>query len=283
MIPNTTASCSSSTTSSRRTTVSKNYFPIDKKIDIALACAAFGTDALAGSGKERADPEQLQSRLFQVRKDAATWGTQRIKGQICQYARSKGIECSTFKGLVALWKKDSSEEFAAKLWFACYGAFDLAPKWEEDLEEEYMDLLGYQYDSESEDDEENGVNRARKGCFARLFSHCKNDIIKGLNRATIGAKGHGGTIRMKMTKEEADAARNDEKLKNKKRKKGHTKGNFFSLASKESSNPAKVLKRMEDSRPIPEGVSHFCSSVSFEFYVWCLKSIFVTYVLTNKA
>jgi hypothetical protein len=234
--------------------VSKNHFPIDKKIDTSWACSALGQESLAGNIS--LDPEQLRSRLWQLRKDAATWGTQRIKAQISANARSKGINCSNFKGLVSLWKKDSSEEFAAQLWFACYGAFDLTPRWEEELEEEYMDLIEYKYGDESEDEESEG-NRTKKGCFARLFSHTKNDIIKGINRATAGTKGHGGAIRMKMTKEEAEAAKNDEKKKNKKRKKGQTKGSFFSLASEESYNPAKVLKRIEASRPIPDEVSHF--------------------------
>jgi hypothetical protein len=237
-------------------TISKDYFPIDKKIDTEWTCSVYGERAI---GKSPEQLEQLKSSLWQVRKDAQTWGTQKVKSVIANNARARGIACTTFKGLTSLWKKDSSSEFAAKLWFACYGDFDLTPRWEETLEEEYMADNDYYY-KEEEECEEDEDKPTRKGCFARLFSHCKNDIIKGLNRSTGGPKGHNGKIRMKLTKEEATAAKMDEKLKNKKRKKGTTKGCFFTLA-KDVINPAIIMKRIEADKPIDRKVSPFVGTL----------------------
>ena len=242
----------------RVTKVSKDYFPVEKSIDIQWTCSALGHEAL---GKQQQELEQLRQRLVQLRADAMSWGTQQVKGIITENAQSRGIACLSFKGLTALWKKDSSPEFAAKLWYSCYGDFEDAPKWEENLEEEYMKHIQYEYMDDPTDCE--GDKRARKGCFARLFSHCKNHIIKGLNRATSGPKGHGGSIRLKMTKEEAKAAKNDPKMKNKKRKKGTTKGNFYNLASKENANPAVVLRRMEDNKVVAPQVCTFQTFLAF--------------------
>ena len=120
-----TAISNSSTNKNSLITVSRDYFPIDKKIDVEWTCSVFGEKAV---GKTAEQVEQLKSSLWQVRKDAQTWGSQRIKLIIANNARRRGIICTTFKGLTALWKKDSTEEFAAKLWFSCYGDFDLTPR-----------------------------------------------------------------------------------------------------------------------------------------------------------
>ena len=66
-----------------------------------------------------------------------------------------------------------------------------------------------------------------------------------------------------MMKEEAEAAKNDPKMKNKKRKKGTTKGNFYNLASKENANPAVVLRRMEDNKVVAPQVCTFQTFLAF--------------------
>ena len=100
---------------------------------------------------------------------------------------------------------------------AVYGYFDENPRWEEAMERDYLKMNCLAFDDWV------GGKAGPKGCVARLFSECKKEIIKAINRYGDGS--HSGRIRMKRTPEEVLLLG-----KYKKRKKGTTLGGFYSLS-----------------------------------------------------
>jgi hypothetical protein len=124
-------------------TVSKKYFPVQKAIGYDYVRSVFGEATI---NKADRDLDPIKDRLWQVRKDAKGWGSHRVESMIHAHAVRQGILAANYKGLRAVWRKDGTKEFAAKLWMSCYGDFDEQQGWERELEEEYMGLRGYEYE-----------------------------------------------------------------------------------------------------------------------------------------
>ena len=58
---------------------------------------------------------------------------------------------------------------SACVWHSIYGGFDRKKNWMDKLETEYMGIMKLSYNDKK------GSNR---GCFAKLFSICKSDVVK---------------------------------------------------------------------------------------------------------
>ena len=116
--------------------------------------------------------------------------------------------------LKAKFKEDGTPELACIIWDGIYGVFDDVG-WELQLEEEYMQLAELSYKKER-----SGV----KGCFAKIITHQKNEVVKSINKCGRNSD-HGGQIRMKRKSSEITP---DTKFK--KRKKGTCLGLFYNLA-----------------------------------------------------
>ena len=210
---------------------SRQHFPVGGKIDDGHIRQLHGMETKKWGHKEF---KKAVSELQLERKNARSWAKQKVESKILDAIRQQNVNVQTFRGLCKEFKKNGSTDFAARLWNASYTTFDNKINWEILLEEEYMEMSFLGYDEP--DKTENG-NNMTKGCYARLFLDVKKETIKTLNRA--GASSHGGTIRMKRTSKEVK-----EQGKFKKRAKGMTNGQFFSLAIVEDGKYPK--KKMEE-------------------------------------
>ena len=188
----------------------KQWFPLNKAIDRTYMIQILRLIGKNSIGLTEKELGSISARIEKDRVSAKSWGKQKVEAKITNNARHLGLDVSNFSALQKEWKKDGSLEIAAVLWTACYGEFDKEPKWELDLEDDYMRLNGLSY----------STNSPVKGCFARMMVHCKVELIKSLNR--IGKSTHGGSIRMKRTSEEVKDG-----TKFKKRKKGTCLAPFY--------------------------------------------------------
>jgi hypothetical protein len=189
--------------------ISKKYFPVGKKISDDHIRSIFGEVAIDATSKEL---ETWHDVIQQDRQDVKSWGTMEIKKRMITTAKSIGIEINSFQGLQSAWSDDGSDEMSAKIWYVAYGDFDAETAWECHLEQKYMVDNGWGYHPGSA-----GTNP--KGCVASQLAHIKNDLVKGINRAT--KKSHGKTVRISRKKEEIT-----EGTKFQKRKKGQVLQTF---------------------------------------------------------
>ena len=191
--------------------VSREYFPVGKEINEDYIKLLRG---LACKDWTESDFQNAIADLQQQRNNARSWGKAAIEAMIVSQAKNVGLKIQNMSALKESFREDCSPNFAARLWSACYGAFDRMPRWEFTLEKQYMEFARLEY----EEIQEGATDK--KGCFARLFVEVKKEIIKSINR--VGKSGHGGTIRVKRTSEEVKALGSA-----KRRKKGCTLGDFF--------------------------------------------------------
>ena len=200
--------------------------------------------------------EALVEKVQVIKNDVRSWGLHQVRSKIVKHFNqiSPGGSYCTIGQVADYWKENGTVEAAAKLWYACYGAFDDEPGWEKELERTYMDMCSYTYKM-TED--------RRKGCFARTIGQRKSDVIKMINRASD--KSHCGLIRMKRLPEEMN-----ETTKFKKRKKGTTLGGFVKLDGQVKYKPEEVVPRViheNDDNKVRESllniVSKKCDSNSY--------------------
>lgn len=200
--------------------------------------------------------EALVEKVQVIKNDVRSWGLHQVRSKIVKHFNqiSPGGSYCTIGQVADYWKENGTVEAAAKLWYACYGAFDDEPGWEKELERTYMDMCSYTY-KVTED--------RRKGCFARTIGQRKSDVIKMINRASD--KSHRGLIRMKRLPEEMN-----ETTKFKKRKKGTTLGGFVKLDGQVKYKPEEVVPRViheNDDNKVRESllniVSKKCDSNSY--------------------
>jgi hypothetical protein len=174
--------------------------------------------------------EALVEKVQAIKNDVRSWGLHQVRSKIVKHFNqsSPGGSYCTIGQVADYWKENGTLEAAAKLWYACYGAFNDEPGWEKELERSYMDMCSYTYK----------VTEVRKkGCFARTIGQRKSDVIKMINRAS--EKSHQGVIRMKRLPEEMN-----ETTKFKKRKKGTTLGGFVKLDGHVKYKPEEVIPRV---------------------------------------
>ena len=188
--------------------ISRQSFPIGRAITAEHAKLVNGLASQNWSPEELSDAVK---NLQAVRRDAQSWGKAQIEAIILNSARENGMQALSMASLKELHANDPSPHFAAQLFCCTRGWFDNNPRWEYNLETQYMHMLQMVY-CETEE--------GKKGCFARLFCEVRKEIIKSVNR--VGRGSHGGTIRIKRTKEEVE-----EGGKGKGREKGETLCGFF--------------------------------------------------------
>ena len=172
--------------------ISRQFFPVGVKIDKGYVKQLHGLESQAW---DEATLKKIILDLQRQRADAKTWGKQELESRIVQEMKRYGVAISTMMALKTQFRENSSPVFAARLWMAVYGYFDENPRWEQAMESDYLKMNCLAYD-----DWVGGDKGPPKGCVARLFSECKKEIIKAINRYGDGS--HSGRIRMKRTKEE---------------------------------------------------------------------------------
>jgi len=186
--------------------------------------SAFGNVTV---GLPREVIDALVERVQSIKTNVRSWGLHQVRSKIVLYFNqsSPGGSYCTIGQVADYWKENGTVEAAAKLWYACYGAFDKEPGWEKELERKYMEISSFTYRL---------TDNRKKGCFARTIGQRKLDIIKMINRASETT--HEGVIRMKRLPDEID-----EKTKFKKRKKGTTLGGFVKLDGQVKYEPQQVV------------------------------------------
>lgn len=185
--------------------ISRQYFVTDKSVTVNHVRCSFGTRV---SKYDAGSLQALASHVDSVKKDATTFGCQKVERQIVLNMRDLGHDVMSWKNVLVLWKNNGDSETAACIWESVHGWFDKNQEWSTEWETEYMKLRNLAYKNTNE-----------KGCFARLFSACKCTRVKALNRAS--SKTHGGKIFLQR-----DPAEIDEGTKFRKREKGTTLGAF---------------------------------------------------------
>lgn len=164
----------------------------------------------------------LTRAVKEMRKEAITFGLQWVESTIVRHALKMGFKClSSWKSISNCWKGNKSGSFSPYLFELLYTQFDKQPGWENNLEDNYMELKKYKYKHQ---------DKPMKGSFARVFRWCLNLRIKNIR--DLGTKHHGNEIRKKRFTDEIT-----EKTKYKKRKQGETLGCFAVIAGERKYNP----------------------------------------------
>ena len=205
--------------------ISRDIFPVGGKIDNAHVKLVYG---LATKSWQDSDFRTACDAVEKKRSNAASWGKAKLQAMILEAAREWGIKAYNWDELKNGFKKDPSSDFAARLWESLYGTFDRRKRWEYDLETEYMDFAGMEYDAR-----EDGTS-GKKGCIARLFVNVRKELVKAVNHA--GKKNHGGVIRMKRTSEEVKKSG-----KGKRRKMGQTLCSFYNMEITNATKPSDLI------------------------------------------
>ena len=207
--------------------ISHDYFMIDKKLTIGHIQAVFGECTVNLS---QATLEKLLKKVQSDKEDAGHWGRNQVQRRMVENLQALGVNnVNTWRGLLKAWKADGSKQMANRMWNACYGLFDRDTGWQDDMENEYMTMKGYRYVSDAD--------REKRGCFAKLFSSCKINSIKIINK--VGRKSHGTEIRLKRTAEEIQKSTGGLFMK---RKAGKTLGSFATVQGKNLYVPESVTE-----------------------------------------
>ena len=101
------------------------------------------------------------------------------------------------------------------------------------MENRYMTIRGYRYVSE--------IDSGKRGCFAKLFSSCKINSVKIINK--VGWKSHGTEIRLKRTAEEIQQSTGGIFMK---RRVGKTLGCFAIVKGKKLYEPEEITEEQID-------------------------------------
>ena len=208
----------------------QNYFQVGRGMTVGHVQAVFGQRTV-GASQNLLDA--LVRKVKNDKMEAKMWGLNEVQQQILKgYSNSVRSDPTTYtwKELMSKWSNDKEGRMTKRMWHACYGDFDERDGWDRDLELIYMEKNQLTYDKPLE---------RRKGCYSRMFSHCKSEAIKAINR--IAERTHGNIIRMKRTSEEVESIG-----RYKKRKKGTTLGGFCSRdGSAKPFNPESPYEKEE--------------------------------------
>jgi hypothetical protein len=103
------------------------------------------------------------------------------------------LDVVSFELLRKSWMRDSSFENRECIFQVTYGWFDHHPRWNIEMENDYMRMrnLVYRNSSPGTDDAAN-YQRRKKNCIAKHIADIKNNIVKGIRKA--GMRGHGVSI-----------------------------------------------------------------------------------------
>lgn len=193
--------------------VSPYWFPVGSACNHEHIKFVFG---VATYGWKEEDFAAILTRMQVDRASASSWAKARIERKIVNNMKEMGVNVSNFTDLRNVFKRNKAPEFAAKLWKGCYGMFDSDGQWELEMEQEFLQFVGWSY--KCLDDGEKKL----KGCVARAISVKKCELLKALNKA--GKRSHGGEISKKRKSEEIN-----EGTKFQRRIKGEPLGNFYNL------------------------------------------------------
>ena len=166
--------------------ISKYWFPVGKLVTVLYVKQVLGESGIGLTDEECAS---IKDKVESDRHQAHSWRKQKVEARVTTNAIKHGLDITNFSGLQEKWRKDGSLAMVAVMFHIVYGDFDDTPRWEFDLETIYMNHYGLSY----YDVEKN--QKEVKGCYAKLFTHCKNELVKNLNRVGFGS--HGMLIRLK--------------------------------------------------------------------------------------
>ena len=191
------------------TAISRIFFHPDKDVTVAHVQQVWGDKSIHMTQDEL---EESVARIRTAKKNATACGHNEVGNTMVSYMQELGYKVACWSELIEKFKGRGDAVFLLHLWDAAYGQYDDMKRWPVKMEEdwmcnhnlEYLGLVG-----------KNG--RPPKGCFARLYSICKCDMIKKLNRA--GKSAHGGEICLQRSKQEIEKGG-----KGRKRKKGMSLG-----------------------------------------------------------
>ena len=234
--------------------LSRYWFPVGKAITKEYVKAVCGVQTYNWTDREYG---VIMKKMARDKKEIYSYSKGQIESTILANIRKDGVEVATFSKLRDMFCTNSSPNFAAKLWTACYGSFD-EKRWELEMEEQYMTLNEMTYEDKSYPD------KIPKGCFAREISRCKCELLKSLNKAA--KKAHGGQIRIKRMAEEVQGEN-----KWKRRKKGEALGKFFNLVDDEK--PVAFYAKLEETEVEDKQVSYLPFFVIF-VHVCILRTLF---------
>ena len=190
--------------------ISKEYFPVEKKITPTYACSVAGPEALQWSAAEK---QQAADELEFTRKAAKTFAKPELTRKYLLAARANGIEVDGFNELCKKFRDDDSLDLAKQLWQqVMFGWADHHPEWDLIMESDYMSMKNLEYIDDGS---------SNKGCFAKTFMKIRSELNKTINRAPKST--HQGKIRKKRMKDKVEATG-----KHKRRKQGECLVPFYS-------------------------------------------------------
>ena len=176
------------------------------------------------------------------KKDAYRWGNHECARKMVDYMDGLGYRTPTMGELLALVdSNDHDDAFETKLandlWWATIGQFETKDQgFELSMERDWMDRHNLVYLPLT-----GSTGRVVKGCFASLFTICRNSKKTQINR-------HGKKIEMhlKITRDKDEIT---DDTRGKKRPKGTTLGSFAHLGKKRLLDPEEAPKKMKEEAP----------------------------------
>ena len=102
------------------------------------------------------------------------------------------LDVVSFEMIRKSWMRDSSFENRGCIFQVTYGWFDHHPRWNIDLESEYMNMRNLMYQSTPPDPA--NKHQRKKSCIAKHIADIKNNIVKGIRKAGMMAHGVSITI-----------------------------------------------------------------------------------------
>lgn len=160
--------------------------------------------------------EAISSRRTRVQegKDAVrAFAYETIQRIMIDTARTRNMQINgqlvrTFKDCLSSWAQDGTTDQQRCIYEMTYGYFDRNPKWDLELEKEFMQDRNLHYcdssihDEAASNKEENANKRGIKGCIARLLGSVKIDLVKRIRRK--GERTHGVCINISRDNSEID-------------------------------------------------------------------------------
>ena len=122
--------------------VSRNIIVPNGKITRDHTIKVYGDRA---HGKTEDQIEAWRRRLSMLRTGARSWASVQVSRVMLEEVTRQGLSCKTMQELHVSFKKDDSDIMCRKMWEVAYGCFDKHPYWAQDLEEDYMKMMHWQY------------------------------------------------------------------------------------------------------------------------------------------
>ena len=210
----------------------KQFFQVDEGVHDYHLCIVFGEELTESNRKDEL-LSTLKSKVREIKNDARDWGTVKVASMMVEHARSLGLsQVTSFDGLKEYWRKNPTPKGAAIVWHCLYGEFDFKPRWEQELEAEYMKLRNYQY--------KQSKSAGQKGCIAALFARCKRNKV----RALLSIHKH---VQLKFKREYVEGYVPTKKEKFQKRNKGCCIGPYAVIDGMPHFHPQLVIAEVKGS------------------------------------